>query len=83
MFAKVIFPVAEQDEEEKLDTTMNTENEKKPRIGLDHKEIMRASLVGSKDIPVIKKSMGGKASGLTKVNVDRTQKYKSKIQNVV
>ena len=83
-YAKVIFPINEQVEEEKFDQqSVSTEVEKKPRLGLDHKEIMRASFLGGKDIPIIKKSIGGKASGLTKVNIDRTEKYKSKIQNVV
>ena len=79
MFAKVIFPVTEQDEEDKLDQTQDSE--KKARIGVDHKKIMRASLIGAKDIPTFKKSTGSKAAGITRQHIDRAEKYKSMIQN--
>jgi hypothetical protein len=45
MFAKVMFPI---DEESKLDSTIE---EKKVRVGVDHKEIMRASKNLANDIP--------------------------------
>ena len=44
---------------------------------------MRASLIGGKDIPTFKKSTGSKAAGITRQHVDRAEKYKSKIQNVI
>ena len=79
MFAKIIFPVTEQDEEDKLDQTQDSE--KKARIGVDHKKIMRASL-GAKDIPTLKKSTGSKAAGITRQHIDRAEKYKLKVQKI-
>ena len=53
------------------------EEAKKPRTGVDHKTIMRASL--SKDSKLVKSL---KSTGINKLHVERAEKYKDKIGKV-
>ena len=49
------------------------------------KRTSRASFASgmTKEGPSIKKSTGAKASGITKISMARSEKYKNKIQNVM